>query len=337
MAIATIGFDIAKNIFRLHAVDAAGAVVLRRKLNRDQVAPYFRNLPPCLIGMEACASANHWGRLLSSMGHAVRLIPARYVKPYVKTHKNDANDAEAICEAVARPHMRFVPIKTREQQSALVLHRVRALLVRQKTTLISALRGHLAEFGIVRPKGRAGGRDVLRLTEGLDDVLTEEVRTALQPVVEQVRLYETAIARCEARIEKWHNDNEQSRKLAEIPGVGPLIASAIVATVGDARRFRSGRQFAAWIGLVPLQHSSGGTTRLGRITRAGDRYLRKLLFMGASSALRSRARQKTEFVRWAEDLRSRKPYRVAVIALAAKLARVIWAVLVREAPFRPAR
>jgi transposase len=332
--IAALGLDIAKNVFRLHAVDAAGIVLHKQKLDRDDVAAYFRDLPPCLIGMEACGSANHWGRLLSSMGHRVRLMPARYVKAYVKIHKTDANDAEAICEAVQRPNMRFVPIKTRSQQSALVVHRVRALLVRQRLKLMSALRGHLAEFGIVRSAGRAGSQDVLRLLRDKNIKLPRDVRPVLRLLIQQIHQSDAGIARCEAMIAKWHNGNAQSLKLASIPGVGPMIASAIVATIGDPRRFRSGRQFAAWIGLVPREHSSGGAIRRLGITRAGDRYLRRLLFLGARSAMRVRAQPRVDFLRWAAALRMRKPHRVATIALAAKLARVIWAVLVREEGFR---
>jgi transposase len=332
--ITTIGLDIGKDIFRLHGVDAGGVPMLKRKLNRNEVAGCFRDIPPCLIGIEACAGSNYWGQLLSEMGHTVRLVPARYVKPYVKIHKNDANDAEAICEAITRPNMRFVPIKTQSQQSVLVLHRVRDLLVRQRTMLMNALRGHLAEFGIVRRAGRAGGHAILQLLDGIDKELTREARASLRLLTQQVRKFESDIARCEAAIAKWHKGNTQSQRLSAIPGIGPMTASAIVATVGDARRFRSGRQFAAWIGLVPRQYSSGGVSKLMGITRVGDRYLRKLLFMGASSALRMRGAKRPDFLHWAESLRKRKPYRVAVIALAAKLARVAWAVLVREEAFR---
>jgi transposase len=261
-------------------------------------------------------------------------MPARYVKAYVKIHKTDASDAEAICEAVQRPNMRFVPIKTRSQQSALVVHRVRALLVRQRVMLMNALRGHLAEFGIVRSAGRAGSQDVLRLLRDKNNGLPGDVRPVLRLLIQQIRLSDAGIARCEAMIAKWHDGNPQSLKLASIPGIGPMIASAIVATIGDARRFRSGRQFAAWIGLVPREHSSGGSIRRLGITRAGDRYLRRLLFLGARSAMRVRAQPRVDFLRWAAALRMRKPHRVATIALAAKLARIIWAVLVREEGFR---
>jgi transposase len=334
--IAAIGLDIAKNVFRLHAVDAEGIVLRRQRLDRSEMDAYFRALPPCLIGMEACGSANHWGRLLTSMGHTVRLMPARYVKAYVKIHKNDANDAEAICEAVQRSTMRFVPIKTSSQQSALVVHRVRTLLVRQRVTLVNALRGHLNEFGIVRSAGRGGSQELLRLFRDRNNKLPSDVRMALRPLIQQIQLSEAGIARCEAIIAKWHGGNEQSLKLASIPGIGPMIASAIVATIGDARRFRSGRQFAAWIGLVPRDHSSGGSIRRRGITRAGDQYLRRLLYLGASSAMRIRPPAQVDFLRWAAVLRKRKPYRVATVALAAKLARVIWAVLVREEGFRAA-
>jgi transposase len=332
--IATIGLDIAKNVFQLHAADATGVPLVRRKLNRDEVAAYFRTLKPCLVGIEACAGAHYWGRVLSAMGHEVRLIPVQYVKPYVKIHKSDAKDAEAICDAVRRANMRFVPIKSEAQQSALVLHRARSLLVRQKTMLINALRGHLAEFGIVKPTGRAGRREILALPRRLRSKLSKDARTALRLLVAQLRAVTANIECCETMIARWHAANEDSRRLATVPGIGPMTASAIVASIGDWRRFRSGRQFAAWIGLVPRQHSTGGIAKLLGITRAGDRHLRKLLFMGAGSALRASREPHSGILRWAADLRKRKPYRVAIVALAAKLARIAWALLAKQDVYR---
>jgi transposase len=270
-------------VFQLHGVGPDGCVILRRKLRRTHMMPFFASLPPCLIGMEACASAHFWARELSAFGHEVRLMPAHYVKAYVKRGKNDAADAEAICEAVTRPTMRFVAIKTKEQQAVLVMHRARDLLVRQRTQLINALRGLLAEFGICEPQGV---RHVGRLRAHLDeDTVPEPGREVLRVLVAQLVELEKRVTAIDASIRGWHRENPMSQRLAKIPGVGPLIATAIVATVGDASLFRSGREFAAWLGLTPRQRSTGGKQRLGRITRQGDAYIRRLLIIGAQSAL----------------------------------------------------
>lgn len=260
--ISTIGLDIAKHVFQVHGVDTEGAVVVRRKLRRDDVATFFGSLPPCLIGIEACATGHHWARVLMALGHEVRLMPAAYVKPYVKRQKNDANDAEAICEAVTRPTMRFVPIKTAEQQSVLMLHRVREILIRQRTMLINALRGHLAEFGIVTRQGVAGVGMLVALVEDEDhDLIPPLARAALCPLIQQLREVHEKVGEMDRKIHAWHRSNELSRRLETIPGIGPITASAIVATVTDASLFKSGRQLAAWLGLVPRQNSSGGKER----------------------------------------------------------------------------
>ncbi|WP_238180040.1 IS110 family transposase, partial [Methylobacterium oxalidis] len=289
MQITTIGLDLAKHNFQVHGVDAAGAVVEKRRLRRGQVLSYFAKLPPCRIGIEACATAHFWARELCRLGHDVRLIPPQYVKAYLKRGKNDAADAAAICEAVSRPSMRFVPIKSREQQAALVMHRTRDLLVRQRTQLINALRAHLSEFGLIEAQGPS---HVRRLLESMqtDATVPDLVRETLTLLASMLEAAQMQIEAIEAKIAKWHNDNPTSRRLATIPGIGPLIASAITATVADASAFRSGREFAAWLGLTPRQKSTGGKQRLGRITRKGDHYLRRLLIVGAQTVLlRSKA------------------------------------------------
>jgi transposase len=274
MQVATIGVDLAKHVFQLHGVGPDGAVVLRQKLRRAQVVAFFAKLPPCLVGMEACGTAHHWAREISALGHEVRLMPAHYVKPYVKRGKNDAADAEAICEAVTRPTMRFVAIKTKEQQSALSMHRVRELLVRQRTQAVNALRGLLAEFGISEPKGIW---HVGRLRAHLgEDTVPEPGRAVLMLLVDQLDAVEKRIDKIDAEILAWHRADSVSKRLAKIPGIGPVIATAIVATVADASLFRSGREFAAWLGLVPRQRSTGGKQRMGRITHQGDQYIRRL-------------------------------------------------------------
>src|SRR6188472_2638467 len=282
--VSTIGLDIAKSVFQVHGVDVAGAVVIRKRVSRAKVLEYFGELPPCLVGIEACPSAHHWGRELQALGHAVRLIPPSYVKAYLKRSKNDANDAAAICEAVTRPSMRFVPIKTREQQSALMLHRARQLLVRQRTMLSNALRGHLAELGIVSAKGRNGTAELLRIIA--DGRVSPAVRGILDVLARQYGAIGAEIASIDKSIVALHRGCEASRRLAEIPGIGPIGATALVAEIGDWNTFSSGRSVAAWIGLVPKQHSTGGKERLGSITKQGNRYLRWLLVVGAMAVIR---------------------------------------------------
>ena len=332
----TIGVDIAKSVFQIHAVDAAGEPVIRRQLRRRQILPFFKKLPPCLIGMEACATSHHWAREIAKLGHEVRLMPPRYVKPYVKRNKNDAADAEAICEAVRRPNMRFVPIKTAEQQSVLMLHRTRQLFVRQRTSLINAIRAHMAEFGIVAGIGRNGVEVLLKLiAEGKDERMPAAARACLMALAAQLELVKRQIVEADRRVLAWHRSNETSKRLEAIPGVGPLIASALVASVPDPAVFRSGRDLSAWIGLVPKQHSTGGKERLGNISKAGNRYLRKLLVVGALSVIR-RAKQ-LGYTRhpWLVRLLERRSTKIAAVALANKIARIAWAMMVRKESYQP--
>ncbi|MDP4538007.1 IS110 family transposase, partial [Qipengyuania sp. DY56-A-20] len=259
--VVTVGLDLAKNVFQIHAIGSGGEVLVRRKLRRAEVIGFFTDLPACLVGMEACASAHHWGRELMALGHEVRLMPPAYVKPYVKRGKTDAADAEAICEAVTRPTMRFVAVKTVEQQAVLMLHKSRDLLVRQRTMLINALRGHLAEYGIVTPVGAGGVTASLKALHDEQSRLPVHARSALHGIAAQLRALSSEIDRLETQILEWHRNDETSRRLATIPGIGPITASAIAAAVPDASLFRSGRQFAAWLGLTPRPHSSGGKER----------------------------------------------------------------------------
>ena len=336
--IITIGIDIAKNVFQIHGVDETGDVVVRRQLRRRQVLPFFHRLPACLIGMEACASSHHWAREIGKLGHEVKLMPPRYVKPYVKRNKNDAADAEAICEAVTRPNMRFVPIKTEEQQSVLMLHRTRQLFVRQRTTVINAIRAHMAEFGIVAGIGRNGVEALLALiVKGEDERIPPQARDCLMALAMQLELLKRQILEGDRRVLAWHRQNKLSKRLEAIPGVGPLIASALVASIPDPTIFRSGRDMSAWIGLVPKQNSTGGKARLGSITKAGNRYLRKLLVIGALSVIK-RAKQ-VGYTRhpWLVALLARRTTMIAAIALANKIARVAWAMMARGERFEPSR
>ena len=322
------GIDLAKSVIQVHGVDEAGRVVVARQLRRGQVQRFFAQQPAALIGVEACGSAHYWGRELGKLGHEVRLMPAVYVKAYVKRNKSDARDAEAACEAVGRPTMRFVPVKSEEQQGVLMLHRVRELLVRQRTMLVNALRGHLAEFGIVTRQGIVGVGTLIALVADDDHALIASLaREALLPLVAQLRDIHERTAAMDRRIHAWHRSNELSRRLETIPGIGPITASAIAATVTDASLFKSGRQLAAWLGLVPRQNSSGGKERLGRITKQGDPYIRRLLVIGAHAVLRFSRTGKAPPTRWAAGLLVRKPYNVVAVALANKMARIAWAIM----------
>src|SRR5256884_8788236 len=281
-AVTTIGLDIAKSVFQIHGVDAAGNVIVRRQLKRRYVLPFFQRLPPCLVGIEACASSHHWSRELKALGHTVRLMPPAYVKPYVKRQKNDAADAEAICEAVTRANMRFVETTTPEQQSCLMLHRTRHLFIRQQTAVINAIRAHLAEYGIVAAVGRNGVEELLGVVADPSDKRVPEIaRACLAALGAQLRMLKAQILEFDRMITVWHRSNETSKRLDAIPGVGPALATALVASVPDPKAFRSGRNFSAWIGLVPKQHSSGGKDKLGSISKQGDRYLRSLFTAGA--------------------------------------------------------
>jgi transposase len=326
--VTTIGLDLAKNVFQVHGVDASGETVICRQLRRRQVIPFFRTLPPCLIGIEACATSHYWARALQGLGHTVRIMPANYVKPYVKRNKTDAADAQAICEAVTRPTMRFVGIKSAEQQSLLMLHRSRSLLIRQRTMLVNAIRAHMAEFGIVAPVGRRGVAALRAIiADPADERLPALARRCLESLAATLSTIEGEVASNERRIHAWHRASEASRRLESIPGIGPIIATALVASVSDPSVFRSGRELAAWIGLVPRAHATGGKERLGRISKQGDPYLRWLLVAGAMSVIRHG--RKTNFANrpWLADLMHRKPPKVAAVALANRIARTAWALL----------
>src|SRR3974390_510951 len=325
--VSTIGLDIAKSVFQVHGVDSDGAVAICKRVSRTRLLDFFADLPPCLVGIEACPSAHHWGRELAGLGHTVRLMPPSYVKAYLKRGKNDANDAAAICEAVTRPSMRFVPIKTQEQQTALMLHRTRQLLVRQRTMLSNALRGHLAELGIVSAKGRNGTAELLRIiTNGADSRVSPAVRDILDVLARQYSAIGIEIASIDMAL---HRGCEASRRLAEIPGIGPIAATALVAEIGDWKTFSSGRSLAAWIGLVPKQYTTGGKDRLGSITKQGNRYLRWLLIVGAMAVIRYARKHGTEKRPWLGRLMERRPTKVAAVALANKIARMAWAIMVR--------
>ena len=328
--ITTIGLDVAKHVFQVHGIDAQGTTVLRKRLRRGQVLAFFSRIPRCVVGLEACATAHYWARELGALGHEVRLMPAQYVKAYIKRNKHDAADAEAICEAVGRPTMRFLPVKTAEQQAMALLHRGREQLVRQRTMLVNALRAHLAEFGIVAAQGlRNVGELIAIVRDDGDTRLPDMARQVLQVLANQIEQIETAVAALERQLLAWHKTNPVSQRLASIPGIGPIIATAIAATVADPKVFRSGREFAAWLGfLVPRQNSTGGKIRLGGITKRGNRYLRRLLINGASAnLLRSKA---TKADPWVIGLRRRRPPLVVAVALANKTARIAWAVMHRH-------
>ena len=322
--IALVGLDIAKNTFQVHATTDNGRVLIRRRLRRNQVEPFFRELPPCRIGMEACPGSHYWGRLLRSMGHDVKLLPAQFVRPYVKTNKNDAADAEAICEAMTRPTMRFVPIKEERQQEVLVIHRIRELLIRQRTQIINSIRGHLTEFGIIGPSRAHKIGLLTTLIEDEDDHRVPPIaRHALRYLVAQLRETKTKLEQIDMELAFLASQIEACKRLMSIPGVGVITATAVVASMRDPEDFKSGRHFAAWLGLVPRQNSTGGVDKLGGISKRGDGYLRRLLIHGSRSVMRWRGRNWV----WLARLRQRRPANVATVAVANKTARVIWALL----------
>ena len=328
--ITTIGLDIAKSVFQVHGVGADGHVVVRRQLKRRYVLAFFQKLPRCLVGIEACASAHHWSRELQALGHTAKLMPPAYVKPYVKRQKNDATDAEAICEAVSRPNMRFVETKTPEQQSYLMLHRTRHLFIRQQTAVINAIRSHLAEFGIVAPVGRNGVDQLLGVVADAGDKrLPEIARACVAALGAQLQTLKAQVLQFDRLITAWHRSSEASRRLDAIPGVGPALATALVASVANPKAFRSGRDFSAWIGLVPKQNSSGGKDRLGSISKQGDRYLRGLFVAGALAVIRYAKIHGTKHRPWLTSLLARRPTKVAAIALANKIARMAWAMMAK--------
>ena len=335
MEITTIGLDLAKNVFQVHGINGAGEVAVRKALRRSQMRRFFEQLDPCLVGLEACGTSHYWAREITKLGHEVRLMPPAYVKPYVKRGKSDASDAEAICEAVRRPTMRYVAIKSAEQQAGLALHRTRDLFVKQRTQLINMIRGLLGEFGI---EIRRGIEQALTLAKRIVSGEVPEIPVLAAKVIAglagQVLNLQARLGEIEHELQAWHRSNDVVKRLATIPGIGTVCATALAASVTDPHQFRSGRQFAAWLGLTPLQHSSGGKERLGRISKMGDKYLRRLLVVGMTSLI-GRAKYKPEAVDpWLADLLSRKPPRLVTVALANKAARVAWAIMVRGGVYR---
>jgi transposase len=330
MKVTTLGIDLAKNVFQVHGIDQHGKEMLKKQLKRAQMVPFFINLPPCLIGMEACGSAHHWARKLQAMGHTVRLMAPQFVKPYVKTNKNDAADAEAICEAVGRPNMRFVPVKNVEQQAVLALHRVRQGFVKARTAQGNQIRGLLAEFGIIIPQGISNiASRVPELIEDASNELPGAFRVLVQRLLDHLKELDRQVDELEAQIQAWHRNNDLSTKIAQVPGIGPISASALVAAIGDAKSFDNGRQLAAWLGLVPKQHSTGGRSNLLSISKRGDTYLRTLLIHGARSVI-YHAAKKPESCTWVSAVVSRRNKNVAAVALANKNARIVWALLAHD-------
>jgi transposase len=330
MKITTVGIDLAKNVFQVHAIDERGKVLVKKPLRRDQMAVFFTNLAPCLIGMEACGSAHHWARKIQAMGHTVRLMAPQFVKPYVKTNKNDAADAEAICEAVARPNMRFVPIKKVEQQAVLALHRVRQGFAQARTAQANQIRGLLGEFGLIVAQGI--GYIALRVPELIEDAerdLPGSFRVLVQRLLDHLKELGRQVDEIETQIQAWHRASDISSRLAQVPGIGPITASALVASIGDAKNLDDGRQLTAWLGLVPRQHSSGGKSNLLGMSKRGDSYLRTLLIHGARSVI-YRAGQKADACSWINAVVQRRNKNVAAVALANKNARIVWALLAHE-------
>lgn len=326
----TIGLDLAKSVFQVHGVDAEGRCTVKRQLKRREVMAFFTKLPRCLIGMEACGTAHHWARELGACGHAVKLLPPRDVKAYVRRGKTDAADAEAICEAVTRPRHNAVPVKSVEQQCALMLHRGRELLITQRTQLTNAIRAHMAELGVIAPVGQEGLRWLLAIVvEPANAALPAAARRALAPMATALIATETAIGTLTAEISAGHKNNTTSRRLEAIPGVGPLAASAFTATIANPQAYKSGRAFAASLGLTPRLNGTGGKTTLGPITKQGDKYLRRLLYIGAIAKLSAVRRNPAKADPWLLGLLARKPFKQAAIALANKTARIVWALLVR--------
>jgi transposase len=332
--ITTIGLDIAKSVFQAHGADASGSVVLRKKLSRGRLLAFFASRPPCLVAMEACAGSHHWGRELARLGHTVRLIPPAYVKPFVKRQKNDETDAEAICEAAQRPTMRFVAVKSAEQQASGVVFRARDLLVRQRTQIFNAIRGHLAEYGHVAPKGVCYVERLIAEIESPESGLPETARASLQALVDLLPKLEEQIAGLDREIARRAKEDATARRLTTIPGVGPITATALVALAPPAEAFRCGRDFSAWLGLTPVQRSSGGKQKLGQVSKMGERTLRRLLVIGASAVIKQALIRGAPAGSWLAQMLARKPRMLVAVALANKMARVVWALLVRGGVYR---
>ena len=333
--IITLGLDLAKNVFQVHGADGAGRAVLRKKIRRAQVLEFFSQLPSCIVAMEACGGAHFWGREIGKLGHDVRLIPPAYVKPFVKRQKNDAADAEAICEATMRPTMRFVPVKSEETQGAAMVFRVRELLIRQRTQAINALRGHLTEFGQIVPQGASNATRLIAIVEDPESDLPADAIPTLKALIAALMHLEAEIAKLDTEIARRAKENEVARRLMTVPGIGPLIATAIAVLAPPPETFRKARDFAAWLGLVPRQHSTGGKQRLGATTKMGERSLRRLLILGANSVIikrhvHSSARPGT----WLAGMLSRKPPMLVRVALANKMARIVWALMVKGQDYR---
>jgi transposase len=329
--VTTCGIDLAKNVFSLHAVDGRGVVVLRKTVNRGRLAALVAQLPPCLIGLEACSGAHEWARRFGQHGHTVKLMAPKFVAPYRRSGKNDSNDAEAICEAVSRPSMRFVPVKSVEQQAILTLHRVRLGFVEERTAMINRIRGLLAEFGVVLPQRVV---EVRRGAAATLNQLPALAQRALSDLLAHVRVLDERIGEYERELEQHARRDERAKRIQALSGIGPISASAIVSSVAEAHEFKNGRQFAAWLGLTPKQYSTGGKSRLGRITAHGDAYLRTLLIMGARSMLQTASRRSDRLARWALAVRARRGYHRACVAIAAKNARIIWAMLAKNEPLQ---
>jgi transposase len=325
--VTSVGLDLAKHVFQVHAVDASGKMVVAKALRRRDVLPFFASLPPCLIGLEACGSAHHWGRELMALGHEVKLIPPAYVKPFVKRQKNDANDAMAIYEALSRPGLRFVKVRSIDNQAVLMQHKAREMLVAQRTQLLNGLRGHLAEVGVIAAQGTGNMRALGALIHEGDASIPEAVRTSLMPLVDQIAHLDAAIRAIDVDIAAQAKADPVSNRLMSIPGIGPVTASALAATVGDPSAFSGPREFAAFLGLVPRQHSSGGKARLGRITKMGNAYLRKLMVVGAHAVLHHQAGHNDPLRQWARKLLAAKPFKLVAVACANKLARMAFALM----------
>jgi transposase len=336
MNIKRIGIDLAKQVFQLHGVDHQGKPVLRKQLRRNQMLSYFAKLSPCLIGIEACSSSHYWARELQKLGHTVKLVAPQFVKPYVKGNKNDANDAEAICEAVARPNMRFVAIKTIEQQDIQAVHRIRSGLVQQRTAKVNQIRGLLAEYGIVVERRVEKLRKALPLLlEDAENGLSFDFRALLQSLQQDLIALDDRASEMDKKIQQLANSNSTAKRLQQIPGIGPITSTALVCAIGDGKQFKRGRDLAAWLGLTPRQHSSGGKDRLLGISKRGDTYIRTLLIHGARAVLKVADKKDDPRSRWIQSLCSRRNKNIAAVALANKNARIVWALLTQETDFLP--